>query len=373
MVRNNVHYKRKLNEPLPNGIAMILPTASPANATTAASAAPSQAGFPGWWDPANLARLERFALAFRRGSEHTGEFRSVRRGGQMEFLEHRPYAIGDDLKFLDWNVYGRLQTLFVKTYTAERGSTATILVDASASMHVPLTSDGQPAAAAKAAKKSRSPRQPATRFEAALLAASAISYVALLGHHRVRFGIADRAQQQGEAGSEIRFLPERSGSAGFLALMRDLGRLEREESGTEVVGRPPFAPAISRLAAVPRLRGPVFLLSDGYQAAAQRHEVARLAARPDVQVTYVQLLTPAELDPPAADGTVSLIDSETGEELTVPDVPGWKELYRDALGQFVDSWKETCARHSVFHVLADAGTALLDALLAGVHRAGVVT
>ncbi|MGE3852268.1 MAG: DUF58 domain-containing protein [Planctomycetota bacterium] len=354
---------------------MVLPAAQPAEARTGrktrrAAASQANAGTPSWWDPADLARLERFALAFRRGSEHTGEFRSVRRGGQMEFLEHRPYAIGDDLKFLDWNVFGRLQSLFVKTYTAEAGSTVTVLVDASPSMHV----------AAEPGNPGR------TRYEAALLAAAAISYIALSGgtkgsnsRHRVRFGIADRADH-----SAIRFLPERSGSAGFLALLRDLARDETSNHNKETAGRPLFAHAISRLAAVPRLRGPVFLLSDGFQAVEQRHEVARLAARPDVHVTYIQLLTPQELDPSAdafaaTDGAATLIDSETGDEVTVPGndggQPGWQEAYRDALGQFVDAWKETCARHSVFHVVANAGSgsALLDTLLTGVHRAGVVS
>ena len=63
-----------------------------------------------------------------------GGRRSVKRGQSVEFADYRDYALGDDLRQLDWNVYARLEQLFVKLFVEEEDVTVTLLVDASASM-----------------------------------------------------------------------------------------------------------------------------------------------------------------------------------------------------------------------------------------------
>ena len=63
-----------------------------------------------------------------------GGRRSVKRGQSVEFADYRDYALGDDLRQLDWNVYARLERLFVKLFIEEEDVTVTLLVDASASM-----------------------------------------------------------------------------------------------------------------------------------------------------------------------------------------------------------------------------------------------
>ena len=68
-----------------------------------------------------------------------GGRRSVKRGQSVEFADYRDYALGDDLRQLDWNVYARLEKLFVKLFVEEEDVTITLLLDASASM-----ASGQP-------------------------------------------------------------------------------------------------------------------------------------------------------------------------------------------------------------------------------------
>ena len=65
-----------------------------------------------------------------------GERRSKRRGQSVEFADYRPYVAGDDLRFLDWNIYGRLEQLFLKLFLEEQDLTVHIVVDGSASMSV---------------------------------------------------------------------------------------------------------------------------------------------------------------------------------------------------------------------------------------------
>ena len=63
-----------------------------------------------------------------------GGRRSVKRGQSVEFADYRDYTLGDDLRQLDWNVYARLEKLFVKLFVEEEDVTVTLLIDASASM-----------------------------------------------------------------------------------------------------------------------------------------------------------------------------------------------------------------------------------------------
>ena len=63
-----------------------------------------------------------------------GERRSRRRGQSVEFADYRPYTPGDDLRFVDWNIYGRLDRLFLKMFLEEEDLSLVIAIDASASM-----------------------------------------------------------------------------------------------------------------------------------------------------------------------------------------------------------------------------------------------
>src|SRR5688572_26741477 len=88
------------------------------------------------FDEAFLRRLEQLELASRRLTvgRMKGERRSIRRGQSVEFADYRNYSHGDDLRQLDWNVYARLERLFIKLFVEEEDVTVHILVDASRSM-----------------------------------------------------------------------------------------------------------------------------------------------------------------------------------------------------------------------------------------------
>jgi len=99
-------------------------------------AAEAGAGADLLFDEAFLRRLEQLELASRRltAGRMKGERRSVRRGQSVEFADYRNYSAGDDLRQLDWNVYARLERLFIKLFVEEEDVTVTLLIDASASM-----------------------------------------------------------------------------------------------------------------------------------------------------------------------------------------------------------------------------------------------
>src|SRR5436305_4273797 len=115
--------------------------------------------------PELLRRLEQFQLlaARRAKSSAKGERRSKARGQSVEFADHRNYTAGDDLRYLDWNLYGRLEKLFLKLYEEERELPVRIFLDCSESMGF-----GTP-----------------HKFDFARQIAAAIGYVALCGFDRV--------------------------------------------------------------------------------------------------------------------------------------------------------------------------------------------
>src|SRR2546425_10223477 len=112
-----------------------------------------------------LRRLEQFQLLAARCAKSSakGERRSRARGQSVEFADHRSYVPGDDFRYLDWNLFGRLEKLFLKLYEEERELPVRIFLDASESMTF-----GEP-----------------RKFDFARQVAAAIGYVALCGFDRV--------------------------------------------------------------------------------------------------------------------------------------------------------------------------------------------
>src|SRR6187431_1425770 len=115
--------------------------------------------------PELLRRLEQFQLLAARRAKSTarGERRSRARGQSVEFADYRNYVPGDDLRYLDWNLFGRFERLFLKLYEEERELPVRIFLDCSESMAF-----GEP-----------------RKFDFARQVAAAIGYVALCGFDRV--------------------------------------------------------------------------------------------------------------------------------------------------------------------------------------------
>src|SRR3954453_10937958 len=87
-------------------------------------------------DPQFLVRLEQLELVSRKIflGRMKGERRSKKKGQSVEFADYRNYVVGDDLRFLDWNLYGRLDKLFIRLFLEEEDLHFYILIDNSLSM-----------------------------------------------------------------------------------------------------------------------------------------------------------------------------------------------------------------------------------------------
>ncbi len=136
-------------------------TASP----PAAAPRPSGSATSPLLDPEFLHKLEQLELVSRRifVGRMKGERKSKRRGSSVEFAEHRNYTFGDDLRHIDWNVYGRLDKLFLKLFLEEEDLHVYTLLDTSLSMDF-----GNP-----------------TKLRYGKQVAAALSFIGLVNHDRV--------------------------------------------------------------------------------------------------------------------------------------------------------------------------------------------
>src|ERR1700759_4792770 len=86
-------------------------------------------------DPSFMARLDQLDVMSRKllAGKLKGERRSKRRGQSVEFADYRNYVVGDDLRFIDWNIYARLDRLFLKLFLEEEDLSLYVLLDVSKS------------------------------------------------------------------------------------------------------------------------------------------------------------------------------------------------------------------------------------------------
>ena len=263
--------------------------------------------------PEFLAQLERLSLLSRRAFRGSvkGERRSPRRGHSVEFADYRAYGHGDDLRYVDWNVYGRLDRLHVKLFVDEEDLCLHLLVDASASMQF-----GTP-----------------TKLDYAVRAAAALGFVGLVNHERVGVGILRARASEGWPPAR-----GRNQVVGLLDFLADV----------EPTGPTRLNEALGDYAVRAREPGLAVIISDlldphGFEVGIRR----LLERRYDVHV--VHLLDPGEMNPDLA-GDLRLQDVETGEvrDLTVDaETIG---AYRERLSQFLQRVEGFCrAREVGYH------------------------
>ncbi len=263
-----------------------------------------------------LKRLERLEIAARRVRRgvRRGERLSRRRGYSVEFADHRPYVSGDDLRFLDWSIYGRLDRLMVKLFLDEEDLTVHLLVDGSRSMEY---------------------GEPSKRLYALRVAAS-VGYVALAGQCRVRPAVI-RA-------------PDLVESPGYLRGMGGAGRLLDFFERSAAEGRNGLGGGLRRLASEVRPKGVVVLVSDLMDRDGVDGALSALA-RNHGDLFAIQVLDPFELDP-SLDGEFRLVDSEDGSPAEVSVTPDVLAAYRRRMEAYLAAVDGACRRRGIRHMLA---------------------
>ena len=265
-----------------------------------------------------LAQLERFALISRRAfrGRIKGERKSPRKGSSVEFSDYRAYGVGDDIRYVDWNIYGRLDRLYLKLFVDEEDLCLNLLLDASASMDF-----GEP-----------------SKLEYGARLAAALGFVGLVNLERV--GVSVVRERMAEGWSPAR------GRNQVLPLMEFLGRLRPS-------GATSLSEGLAQYALRAREAGVAVLISDLMDPAGyDRGLKILLERRFDIHVIHV--LAADEMNP-SFGGDLRLVDAETGElrDLTL-DAEALR-AYRQRLRDFLERAEQFCRAKEIgyYRVVTD--------------------
>ena len=257
-----------------------------------------------------MASLDKLDVVARKifSGKTQGERKSRRRGSSVEFADYRQYTSGDDLRFIDWNVYARLDRLFMKIFLEEEELTLGIAIDASSSMEY-----GNP-----------------NKFDFARRLAMALGYIALSNHNKVSlFGFNNDGVQR-------------------LTNLR--GKRRTRDMGQWLIdlipnGGTSFVDACKVISTSRQGRGVLVVLSDCLEEDGMKQGFTYLVGG-GWDVFVIQSLSPEEVSPLEAglEGDLRLEDSETGEECEITATAPLIEHYKRRLNLYCDSVREQCTR-----------------------------
>lgn len=291
-------------------------------------------------DPSLLRKLDRLRLATHPSVTERAGHTPIPRASQpsgLELTNHKAYTPGDDLRYLDWNAYGRLGQRLIRTFRAEREAPLHILLDTSASMAVP-TGDGK------------------LSFAAAL--ATGLAYLALRQHNPVRaatIGSEGRCQLSPVLG-HVQRLPE------LLRFLEPLaaGGSTHLEQGIEAYLR------------TGRIRGTVAVLSDFLVEPAHYERALDRIRTSGCHVLALRLIGNIERDPSALPRIARLRDAETGIERLVELSTDHRTRYASALADHLEGIARWCRARGIGYALADTAAGIERCLVAELPRAGIL-
>ncbi len=245
-----------------------------------------------------LRKIEYLSLVARRiyrGETH-GEHSSPTRGTSPDFADYRDYQPGDDFRYIDWNIFSRLDRLLVKLFVEEEDLSVHILLDTSRSMEY------------------GSPR----KIDYARRVAAALGYIGLTSLDRV--GVSTFAA--GLSGA----LAPRRGKLQLFHLLEYMSRIT-------TAGTTDFSRSLENYAMRTRQPGLAIVISDLLDAADYQRGLLALRYR-KFDVVLVQILDREEISP-GSGGTVRLTDMETGRMMKIALDRSLLSAYRDRVGRFL--------------------------------------
>ena len=273
-----------------------------------------------------LSRLERLRVnpIRRLTDKRRGEHLHGRGGSSNEFSDYRNYVSGDDVRFVDWNIFARLNRPFLKLFELEEEMHVAVLVDASSSMLFER------------------------KLERARELAAAFGVMGLLGIERVSVTAFNTSEDR-----PVRLRP----CTGRASMMKLFAFIEQIEGG----GDAPLEEGIETFLKYHVGRGVVVVLSDYLTTGNMKRALNRLFSA-GLEIFGIQVLGPSELDPEVT-GDVRLVDCETEGTLDVS--PGelialyqeYRETHQRTLTQLARSrsgrFVSTCSEDSLEWVLFD--------------------
>jgi len=281
-------------------------------------------------EPLWMAKLERMELVSRKifRGRMKGERRSSRKGQSVEFADFRNYVAGDDLRFIDWNLFARLDRLYLKLFLEEEDLHVSVLVDDTPSMKF-----GSP-----------------TKLWKATQIAASLGYIGLCRGDRVSISSFRSTKPAVYRG--------RVSTARMLVSLTEI-----QEASNDALTPPKpksVQPVIGMSSAVKTFclrntgKGVVVIISDlmdknGYEAA------LKMLLAKELDIFLIHLLSPEEFSPTLT-GDLKLVDCEDGDTREVSISSPMLARYKQTLAGFIATAKEFCQRRGIAYVSTRSDT-----------------
>ena len=269
----------------------------------------------------------------------SGQHKSPARGFNVEFLEHRPYYTGDDLRYVDWKVYAKNECFYVKQHEEETNLRAYMVLDTSSSMDFGGKTGGRKLAQAR-------------------LLSAALSYLFL------------------KQGDSVGLLPAGGGAGGgeFIQPRSARGHLHRLIAGmleTQVQGEANLHRALRVLSDRMGRGGVLMVFSDLLEEPGPVQDSLKIIRGRGNEVVLFHVLDETELDFPFTRAS-RFIDPESGDEVAA-DPTAARSLYMKNLEEFIGGYRDFCRRVDADYTIAptskSAGEVLIEFLQKRERRA----
>jgi len=260
-----------------------------------------------------LARLEQLELVSRKifMGRMKGERRSKRKGQSVEFADYRNYVVGDDLRHLDWNLYARLDKLFLRLFMEEEDLHFYVLIDNSLSMDF-----GNP-----------------TKLHYAKQVAAALGFIGLVNMDRVVVEAFNNRLTQ--------TMPAARGRRSLWRLMDFLQKLEP-------AGPSDLRQALRTFSLKSSGKGIVVLLSDLMDKGGYEDALRYLVAR-QLDIYVIQVLSQEEIEPEIV-GDLKLVDVEDDDVAEITVSGPLLKRYKQNLAAYRAALHEFCTRRGIMYL-----------------------
>ncbi len=285
-------------------------------------------------DPSFISKLNSLELRARLVVEGfiVGLHKSPYHGFSVEFSEHRAYMQGDNLKDVDWKVFGKTEKYFIKQYEEETNLRSYIFLDTSNSMA--YTSGNN-----------------VSKLEYSLTLAAALSY--LMIHQQDAVGLTLYSEKINK------FLPPKSSRAYLQEILKNLANVNASEKTNT-------AESLSEAAEKIKRKGLVIIISDLFDEINSVLKALKHFSYKKNEVIVFQVLDPMEKTFSFGKDAI-FKDLETGDELTTQPYQIQK-AYREAMSEFTNRIKKECLNSNIDYNLLDTSDSYDKALFRYIQK-----
>lgn len=259
-----------------------------------------------------LKRLDKIILFIKRKFQGVeGENPSARRGGLVEFSDFKEYSHGDDLRYVDWNIYSRTDKLFIKQFSSEDQINLFLLIDNSPSMNFGSVN----------------------KLFFAKCLAIAFGYIALSTENIVKI-----PQEKVFSSSYVNTFTNISQAPSFVKFATNISPAKNFR----------FSNLLEEFVSSLNRKGMVVIFSDLLEEAELQKKIACLSVS-GCDIIIIHILSEEELSPKLS-GSIVLKDAETFQRRFVYISKDYLQNYKKRVADFIEKWRNFSNKHGLRYV-----------------------